>query len=184
MNGLSPFVPGDINPLIEWAHSIGALKADLIAEDLVDQGILNKERRHKDKQSKIVAFLSHSSKDKPFIRQLAADLTAEGVDVWLDEQRIGIGDSIPEKIAQGLAESDFFLLATSQHSADSAWVKKELNNALVNEVQRRKVHALPLRLDDTPLPKAIADKKYADFSASYKAGLAELLQTMKDDVDD
>ncbi|WP_114814668.1 toll/interleukin-1 receptor domain-containing protein [Paraburkholderia kururiensis] len=169
--GITPFVPADINPLLEWAQSLGALQPALIAEDLVDAAESKKEQRHKDEKGRRIAFLSHSSIDKPFIRQLAADLTANGVDVWLDEQRIRVGDSIPEKIAQGLAGSDFFLIGMSESSANSPWVQKELNNALVNEVQRRKVHILPLKLDESPMPQILADKKYADFSKSYKAGL-------------
>lgn len=179
VTGISPFVPSDLNPLIEWANSLGALQPNLIAEDLVDAAENTKELRHKEDSTRRIAFLSHSSFDKPFIRQLAADLSANGIDVWLDEQRIRVGDSIPEKIAQGLAGSDFFLIGISEHSRNSQWVQKELNNALVNEVQRRKVHILPLRLDDSPMPNVIADKKYADFSKSYKAGLDELITALK-----
>lgn len=177
--GISPFISSDLNPLIEWAQTLGALQPSLIAEDLVDAAESEKEQRHKDDKYRRVAFLSHSSMDKVFIRQLAADLSANDIDVWLDEQRIRVGDSIPEKIAQGLAGSDFFLIGMSEHSAASPWVQKELNNALVNEVQRRKVHILPLKLDDSPMPQVIADKKYADFSKSYKAGLDELIAALK-----
>ncbi|MER8612216.1 toll/interleukin-1 receptor domain-containing protein [Mesorhizobium sp. M0815] len=180
--GIAPFIPADLNPLIEWAQSLGALQPDLLAEDLVDQAENKKEIRHREDSNRRIAFLSHSSADKPFIRQLAADLTANGIDVWLDEQRIRVGDSIPEKIAQGLAGADFFLIGMSSHSADSAWVQKELNNALVSEVQRRKVHILPLKLDSSPIPQIIADKKYADFSKSYKAGLEDLLTALKGDL--
>jgi hypothetical protein len=180
--GIAPFVPSDLNSLLEWAQSLGALQPSLIAEDLVDAAEDRKELRRIEDIDRRIAFLSHSSLDKPFIRQLAADLTANGIDVWLDEQRIRVGDSIPERIAQGLAGSDFFLIGVSEHSARSAWVQKELNNALVNEVQRRKVHILPLKLDDATMPSIIADKKYADFSKSYKAGLDELLNALKGDI--
>ena len=180
--GISPFNAADLTPLLEWAQSLGALRPNLVAEDLVDAAAANKEQRHNEDKGRRIAFLSHSSADKPFIRQLAADLTANGIDVWLDEQRIRVGDSIPEKLAQGLAGSDFFLIAMSGHASGSAWVQKELNNALVNEVQRRKVHILPLKLDETPMPPIIGDKKYADFSKSYKLGLADLLAAMKGDV--
>jgi hypothetical protein len=179
ISGIVPFVPTDLNPLLEWAQSLGALQPSLVAEDLVDAAETKKELRHQVAKDQRVAFLSHSSADKAFIRQLASDLTANGVNVWLDEQRIRVGDSIPDKIAQGLAESDYFLIGMSQKSSESAWVKKELNNALMTEVQRRNVHILPLKLDDTPMPPIIADKKYADFSKSYKAGLDELLTALK-----
>jgi len=177
--GISPFVPADINPLLEWAQSLGALQPSLVAEDLVDAAESKKEQRHKVAKDERIAFLSHSSADKTFVRQLAADLTANGISVWLDEQRIRVGDSIPEKIAQGLAESDYFLIGMSQKSSESAWVQKELNSALMSEVQRRKVHILPLKLDDSPMPAIIADKMYADFSKSYKAGLDALLTALK-----
>lgn len=180
--GISPFVPADLNPLLEWAQSLGALLPSLVAEDLVDAAETKKERRHLEAKDQRVAFLSHSSTDKVFIRQLAADLTANGISVWLDEQRIRVGDSIPEKIAQGLAESDYFLIGMSQKSSESAWVQKELNSALMSEVQRRKVHILPLKLDDTAMPSIIADKKYADFSKSYKAGLDDLITALKGSV--
>jgi hypothetical protein len=179
ISGISPFVPTDLNPLLEWAQSLGVLQPNLVAEDLIDEAESKKERRHQEAKDQRVAFLSHSSADKVFIRQLAADLTANGIDVWLDEQRIRVGDSIPEKIAQGLAESDYFLIGMSQKSSESAWVQKELNNALMTEVQRRNVHILPLKLDDTSMPPIISDKKYADFSKSYKAGLDDLLTAMK-----
>lgn len=52
----------------------------------------------------------------------------------------------------------------------------------MNEVQRRKVHILPLKLDDSPMPQIIADKKYADFSKSYKAGLDDLLNALKGEI--
>ncbi len=182
VSGIVPFNPADLNPLLEWAQSLGALQPSLVAEDLVDAAESKKERRHLEDKDRRVAFLSHSSADKAFIRQLAADLTANGISVWLDEQRIRVGDSIPEKIAQGLAESDYFLIGMSHKSSESAWVQKELNNALMTEVQRRKVHIMPLKLDDTPMPLIIGDKKYADFSKSYKAGLDELLTALKGSV--
>ncbi|RYF36242.1 MAG: toll/interleukin-1 receptor domain-containing protein, partial [Cytophagaceae bacterium] len=113
---ISPFNPTDLYPLLEWAQSLGALKPNLVAEDLLDAATDKKEIRHQSEKNRRVAFLSHSSADKPFIRQLAADLSASGIDVWLDEQRIRVGDSIPEKIAQGLAESDYFLIGISHNS--------------------------------------------------------------------
>ncbi len=182
ITGIIPFVPADLNPLLEWAQSLDALLPSLVSEDLVDIAESRKEHRHKKEKDRRIAFLSHSSLDKPFIRQLAADLTANGIDVWLDEQRIRVGDSVPEKIAQGLAGSDFFLIGVSEHSVNSPWVQKELSNALVSEVQRRKVHILPLKLDDSPMPQIINDKKYADFSKSYKIGLDELLNTLKGEI--
>jgi hypothetical protein len=39
-------------------------------------------------------FLSHNSKDKAWVRDLAKRLTQDGVVVWLDEAELNIGDSL------------------------------------------------------------------------------------------
>jgi TIR domain len=135
--------------------------------------------RHAENKLERVAFLSHSSKDKAFVRKLAADLVASGVKVWIDEQRILVGDSIPEKVAQGLAESDFFLIVISHNSVGSSWVKKELSNALIQEIERRKVAILPIKIDDATMPESIRDKRYADFQGSYDEGLKGLIESIK-----
>jgi len=166
-------------PIIQWANSEKALDLGIRVESLVDEAVAAKQvRRARDDQAR-VAFLSHSSKDKRFVRKLAADLVANGIKVWLDEQRILVGDSIPEKIAQGLAESDFSLIILSEYSVNSDWVKKELSGALVREIERRKVTVMPIRIDSAKIAESIADKKYADFADSYNAGLRDLLESIK-----
>jgi hypothetical protein len=168
-----------VSPIVDWANSEKVLDLGVRVEGLVDEAVVAKQIRHEAHSEQRVAFISHSSKDKKFVRQLAADLVANGVSVWLDEQRIRVGDSIPEKVAQGVAESDFFLLVISENSVGSAWVQKELNAALVKEIERRRVTVMPLKLDDAKVPDSIVDKKYADFSGSYASGLNELLSAIK-----
>jgi hypothetical protein len=165
---------------MKWGKQLDVIKPRLIVEDLVDQAVATKEKRHVEEKGKIVAFLSHSSKDKPFIRQLATDLTTNGITVWLDEQMIKVEESIVEKVGQGLADSDYFLIALSDNSVNSQWVKKELNQALLKEIAERKVKVLPIKLSDCEIPPLIKDKKYADFSANYKTGLNELLIAMRE----
>ena len=178
--GEKDYDKGAIAPLITWANSVAqVLDLGVRVETLVNEAVATKEARHAEHEHERVAFISHSAKDKSFVRKLAADLVANGVKVWLDEQRILVGDSIPEKIAQGLAESDFFLIVVSQSSVASSWVKKELSNALVHEIERRKVTVLPIKLDDAQMPDSINDKLYADFRGSYDEGLNKLLRSIK-----
>lgn len=179
LDGITDYDASAFGPLLKWSKQMNVLQPDLLIEDIIEDAIESKEERHRSTDKKIVAFLSHSSRDKPFIRQLASDLTKNGISVWLDEREIRVGDSIPDKVGQGLAESDFFLIALSENSVDSAWVKKELNQALVAEIEKRKTHILPLKLSECQIPQLIRDKKYADFSANYKEGLKDLLSTMQ-----
>ena len=162
-----------------WANTEKALDLGVRVEVLVNQAVEAKEVRRVERESERIAFISHSTRDKPFVRKLAADLVANGVKVWLDEQQILVGDSIPEKIAQGLAESDFFLIVVSVNSVDSQWVKKELNSAIVKEIERRKVTVLPVRVDNAEMPATISDKLYADFSRSYEEGFEKLLKSIR-----
>jgi CxxC motif-containing protein len=168
-----------LEPIIKWAGQLNALSLEMDIEDFANEGVKIKEIRHKESKDEKVVFLSHSSIDKPFIRQLAADLTKENILVWLDEQQIKVGDSINDKISQGLAESDYFVIALSDNSINSEWVKKELNSALIDEIEAKKVKVFPIKLSDCVIPNLIKDKKYADFTKSYKAGLDELLNAIK-----
>jgi TIR domain len=179
VNGEMNYDKGAIAPLISWANSEKALDLGVRVEALVNEAVAAKEARHSEHQHERVAFISHSTKDKPFVRRLAADLVAAGVKVWLDEQNMLVGDSVPEKIAQGLAESDFFLIVVSENSVKSEWVKRELNNAIVHEIERRKVKVLPIKLDGATMPDTIKDKVYADFSHSYEDGLEKLIRSIK-----
>ena len=176
--GESSYSAADISPLVNWAKSFDVLNLDIRIESLVEGAVATKQQRHVDHKDVRIAFISHSSIDKKFVRQLASDLVAAGVQVWLDEQQIKVGESIPEKVAQGLAESDVFLVVISENSIHSPWVQKELNGALVREIERREVTVLPVKLDITKMPESLKDKKYADFSSSYATGLTELLSAL------
>ncbi len=179
VNGEEKYNQTALAPLVNWAQSFKVFDLDVRIERLVDEAVQEKQTRHETHRQDRVAFISHSTLDKPFVRQLAVDLLAAGVKVWIDEQRIVVGDSIPEKVAQGVAESDFFVVVLSKNSVQSPWVTKELNHALVKEIERRRVTMYPIRLDDAPIPETIKDKKYANFSVSYARGLEELLNAIK-----
>jgi TIR domain len=184
VRNIVPFEAASFAPLIDWARKLQTIDDIGLFEDVIDEAVAAKEVRHQEDQKVRIAFLSHSSHDKPFIRKLAADLKVNGVQVWLDEINIKVGESIPDKISQGLAESDYFLFASSKNSIASEWVKKELNSALLKEVEKRAVTIFPIKLDDSAMPTIIADKKYADFSQSYKKGLEDLLRSMGVNLND
>ena len=113
-------------------------------------------------------FLSHSAKDKFFVRKLAERLHRHGVRVWLDEAELKIGDSLTEKIGQAIDETDFVGVVLSHHSVDSEWVQKELQVALQKEFASREITVLPLLLESVNIPPFLRDKVYADFTTHEK----------------
>ena len=108
-------------------------------------------------------FLSHNHADKPFARKLAADLRRSGHNVWIDEAEINIGDSLIEKIRDGLDDVDYVAALLSSNSIESEWVKKELDIASNREIDEKRVIVLPLLLEKVPLPGFLKGKFYGDF---------------------
>jgi hypothetical protein len=108
-------------------------------------------------------FLSHSHHDKPFVRRLAQDLVNSGARVWLDEAEMLLGDSLIEKIREGIDAMDYVGAVISRHSVASVWVQRELDVAMNQEIQGRRVKVLPLLLDDCALPGFLLGKLFADF---------------------
>lgn len=125
-------------------------------------------------------FLSHSSQDKFFVRELAERLQAVGVDVWLDEAEIKVGESLTEKIGRAIDETDHVAVILSQNSVNSEWVQRELEIALQKELKQRGVVVLPLLLEHVEVPPFLRDKLYADFSTPelYEQNFPKLLDAL------
>lgn len=125
-------------------------------------------------------FLSHNSKDKPWVRELAKRLTADGVVVWLDEAELNIGDSLIERISEGIENMEYVAAVLSNNSISSSWVQKELSLAMSKEIAGRKVTVLPLLIEKCQLPGSLRDKLYADFTeqGNYEAEYQKLLRSM------
>jgi hypothetical protein len=165
-------------PLLTWATEVNALDLQVSVESLQTVALQTKTERKKDQPDKLVAFLSHSSRDKDFVRRLAADLTSRGITVWLDEQDILAGQSFVERISEGVYASDVFVFVSSEDSVKSEWAKKELNLAFSRQLSEANVFILPARIDDAEPPKILKDIHYADFRKSYDDGLNTLLKSI------
>lgn len=100
------------------------------------------------------AFLSHSWADKDRVRPLAEQLLANGIDVWFDQWEMGPGDSLVQKINEGLQGCDAFLVAISEHSVQSKWVREELSSAVVRRIEDS-TRLIPITVDSTPVPAVI-----------------------------
>ncbi|OYW76886.1 MAG: hypothetical protein B7Z37_06740 [Verrucomicrobia bacterium 12-59-8] len=94
-------------------------------------------------------FLSHSAKDKPIVRDIAARLKKDGVRVWFDEEQIKPGDSIPSKIEEGLENSRVLVFCMSAHSMGADWEQTRVPDLpLAGPAEQR-----------TPLPAAAARRR-------------------------
>lgn len=85
-------------------------------------------------------FISHASEDKDaIVRDLASALVNEGLDVWYDDFALRIGDSLRQKIDQGLANSRVGLVVFSTAFFRKGWTNYELDGIVTRSVSGEQV---------------------------------------------
>lgn len=109
-------------------------------------------------------FLSHNHADRPFVQRLALDLSAQNIGYWLDCAEIKFGDSLIQKIRSGIDEADYLVAVLSPNSVKSPWVEKELDVAMTQEINDRRIKVIPLMIQPCELPGFLLGKFYADFT--------------------
>ncbi|HEY8601492.1 MAG TPA: toll/interleukin-1 receptor domain-containing protein [Thermomicrobiales bacterium] len=123
-------------------------------------------------------FISHRRDDTPQAERLAAAIRVTGHTVWLDTWEIGIGDSITQKMDEGLTGSSYLILCYSAAGVTSPWMSREWYSALARQLNGRSIKLLPVRLTGGDPPAILADIKYADLVKDWAKGEAELLNAI------
>lgn len=128
----------------------------------------------------ISVFLSHNSEDKSFVRKLASDLETHNIRYWIDEAEIKVGESLIEKIRQGIDDVDYVAVILSPNSIASTWVQREIDVAMTQEIQGKRIKVLPIMYKNCELPGFLLGKKYANFTeeSAYVKSFQELVESM------
>lgn len=71
-------------------------------------------------------FLSHSSKDKEDVERLIPYLNAMNLPVWFDKYNIDVGQSIVEKVQEGVEKSYAVIFWITENFLQSKWCKMEM----------------------------------------------------------
>jgi len=120
-------------------------------------------------------FISHSSRDKEFVRRLALDLREMGHEPWLDEWEIRVGDCIVTEVGKGVSEAHYVVIVLSPNSVISNWVEREWKTKYWEEIERQQTQVLPILLQDCTIPPLLKTKKYADFRKNYTVAFVQLM---------
>lgn len=89
-------------------------------------------------------FVSYSHSDSEFVDKLIGDLEfATELDVSIDKCCLRPGDSLT-KIFDEIGESDFLVPIISCHSVESRWCQKEVNVAIVKEIEEHSFKVVPV----------------------------------------
>ena len=98
-------------------------------------------------------FISHSSADDAFVRELQQALGDHGVSAWIDSRELLPGGLLEADIQTAIEAAAAFAVVVSPQSLQSKWVGKEMRRAL--EVQKERLKGtfpvIPLSLDGTKL---------------------------------
>jgi hypothetical protein len=88
----------------------------------------------------MLLFICHVSEDKDdFVAPLAAELR-EKYEVWYDDYELRLGDSLPERIDDGLKRCDFGIVILSKaFFAKKKWARAELDGLFALEMKRGKI---------------------------------------------
>jgi hypothetical protein len=119
-------------------------------------------------------FVSHRDSDLAEAIRLAKELRPRGHDVWLDEWKINLGDSVVAEIDSGLEAAAYVVLCYSSSGVHSPWMGREWMSALWRQLSGVNVKLLPVILTGGGPPAILADIKYVDLSASWSRGINEL----------
>jgi hypothetical protein len=86
------------------------------------------------------AFISHASEDEEtVVIPLANAIKKGGLTIWLDRAELRIGDSLREKIDEGLAHSRFGIIILSRSFLSKDWPRRELNGLMAIEENGQKI---------------------------------------------
>lgn len=97
-------------------------------------------------------FISYAAEDGKVAEAVRRALEDEGVKCWIAPRDVPIGTNYEDSIIDAICVSRVMILIISQHSNKSPHVKREIQNACLEDSPTQ---ILPLRVDDVPLNKAL-----------------------------
>lgn len=112
-------------------------------------------------------FLSHSSSDKPLINTFFNELQKSEIDAWFDRYEISPGDSITDRINDGLDKSKIGLLFLSKNfiSGKSGWTMNEANYFFQKRMRKsdKKFIVINIDLEHDEMPPLLQDYLYLNY---------------------
>jgi len=134
--------------------------------------------QRRDGGADVPIFISYSHQDADFVDQLALQLVAHKVNVWIDRWELNVGDSLLSKVQEAIGGASALLVVLSQASVSSEWVKKEVNAGLLRELEEKRVIVLPVLVENCEIPIFLRDKLYADFRSNFDSGVEKILESV------
>jgi hypothetical protein len=129
-------------------------------------------------------FICHDSRDKEFVRPLARALQEQFVNVWYDEFSIAVGDSIIQRIDEGLQSCRLAVIVVSKNLISrKKWSFREFRSLSSRETESCKKVILPVWLGVTREEVAAYSPDLADkYALNASLGTEALAAALKREV--
>jgi hypothetical protein len=130
----------DLSLLVEGSPELLALVRERLSPQLLQHVQLGQT----DPTSAPRVFLSYGFEDRTVAEMIAKALQKQGIDTWWAEWEMQAGDSLRQKIDDGLANCTHFVVLLTPTSLTKPWVNLEIDAGLVGKIQQR-CRFIPLR---------------------------------------
>ena len=110
-------------------------------------------------------FLCHSSSDKPSVEKYYNTLISDGIDAWLDKEKLIPGQDWQVEIQKAVRNSDVVIVFLSSSSVTKeGFVQKEIKIALdaADEKPEGTIFIIPAKLETCKVPERLAKFHWVD----------------------
>jgi len=117
--------------------------------------------------------MSYSRKDEEMMREIAKFLRAQGIKVWVDNEKLIPGTPIwEEAIEKGIKSASAIIVILSPDSKSSEWVRREISMADQN--QKRVFPVLVRGDENSSITLRLINRQFVDIRTNQDRGLQSL----------
>jgi len=120
------------------------------------------------------AFISYSRKDEEILDKLISRLGEENV--FTDKLNVEEGELLPYKLSKGIQDSNWFVLLASKNSMKSKWVQYEVNQAIINWIEKRNYDIVVVKIDECELFPELKPFNYIDLPTNTEEAIERIVQ--------
>lgn len=131
-------------------------------------------------------FIAYVHEDLKRAQRLYADLQRQGMNPWLDKNKLLPGQNWPRAIERAIGTADFFVPCFSKNAASKRGVfQAELRYALecANRIPLDEIFLIPVRMDGCAIPEQIRARiQCIDLFLDWEQGVGSVLKTIQREV--
>jgi len=128
-------------------------------------------------------FLCHAPSDETIVRDLYLRLIEDGVDAWINSEKLLPGQNREFEIRRAVSESDSVVVCLSNHFNQAGPQQREARLALDTAMEQPEgeIFIIPARLEECDVPESLKKYQYVDLFS--ERGYEKLTRALKSDAE-